>query len=56
MLKESNISYTDFIELMKHNILPRAEQIEQQNRIMCKMLLGLLGIIVTGFILWDIYK
>lgn len=56
MTEESKISYSDIQELMKHNILPKAEQIENQNKMMYYIIFGLLGLSIGGIILWYIYK
>ena len=53
--EESKIEYRDLSELMKHNILPHANQIERQNKIMYYIILGILTFSITGIILWYIY-
>lgn len=39
MEEESKISYNDLSELMKHNILPKANQNERQNKMMYYIIL-----------------
>ncbi len=56
MVEESTISYEDFCELMKHNILPHANQIERQNKTMYYLLLGLLSFSSAGIICWYLYR
>jgi hypothetical protein len=56
MMDESKVSYSDLTELMKHNILPKASQIERQNKIMYYLIFSLLGLSISGIILWYIYK
>jgi hypothetical protein len=56
MDEESKISYNDLSELMKHNILPKASQIERQNKVMYYIICGLLGISISGIICWYIYR
>jgi hypothetical protein len=55
-MDESKVSYSDLTELMKHNILPKASQIERQNKIMYYLIFSLLGLSISGIILWYIYK
>lgn len=54
MNEESKISYSDLTELMKHNILPKASQIERQNKIMYYVILGVLTLSIIGIICWYI--
>jgi len=56
MDEESKISYNDLAELMKHNLLPKAEQIERLNKVMYYIVFGLLTCSITGIICWYIYK
>jgi hypothetical protein len=54
MNEESKISYSDLTELMKHNILPKASQIERQNKIMYYVIFGALTLSIIGIICWYI--
>jgi hypothetical protein len=54
--EESKVSYSDISEIMKHNILPKASQIERQNKVMYYLIFSLLGLSISGIILWFIYK
>jgi hypothetical protein len=56
MDEESKISYNDLTELMKHNILPHANQIERQNKVMYYIILGVLTLSISGIICWYIYR
>jgi hypothetical protein len=56
MDEESKISYNDLTELMKHNILPKTNQIERQNKVMYYIILGLLSLSISGIICWYIYR
>jgi hypothetical protein len=56
MDEESKISYNDLTELMKHNILPKANQIERQNKVIYYIILGVLTLSIAGIICWYIYR
>jgi hypothetical protein len=56
MDEESKISYNDLTELMKQNILPKANQIERQYKVFYYIILGILTLSISGIICWYIYK
>jgi hypothetical protein len=54
---ESKMSYSDLTELMKHRTTAeKAEQIENQNKVMYYIIFGLLTLSITGIICWYILR